>query len=139
MKKLIYILVVLFTLFSSVVAYAQEPVTAQQIANRCKGEASFAIAECACSVLNREKAGWNKGLVLNAYYAPDVQATPGEVALVENVMNGTEMCNPDLYFMLSPQCTITLGISTLGPVLTVKDPNSNKEIRFFERWYKSRK
>lgn len=71
------------------------------VASRCKGEASFAIAECACTVRNRIEAGWNPARVMSAYYAPDMPATPGEVASVAAILTGNEPCDPALYFMYS--------------------------------------
>lgn len=50
---------------------------ATAVANRCKGEFSAAIPECACTVRNRIEAGWNPARVLSAYYAPDSRARCG--------------------------------------------------------------
>ena len=104
------------------------------VASRCKGEASFAVGQCACTVKNRLDAGWVKGKVLSAFYAPDVQATNLEIDAVAAVLDGTARCDPRLYFMYSKADTIHLGIDHLTPVLSVK--SENKEVRFYERWFR---
>jgi hypothetical protein len=70
---------------------------AYDVAARCKGEADFAIPECACTVYNRLQAGWSEALVLSAYYAPDKAPSRLEVWVVEGVLE--QGCNQPLYFM----------------------------------------
>ena len=74
---------------------------AQRVAERCKGEAAFAIAPCGCVVKNRLEGGWSEETVLLPFYAQDAQATAQEVRLVERVLNGYWPCDPRLWFMFS--------------------------------------
>lgn len=103
------------------------------VANRCKGEASFAIPECACTVLNRLDAGWAESKVLSAYYAPDAVATSTEVEQVRQILSREATCDPTLYFMYSRSDTIHLGISQT-PSLIVRD--GDREILFFSRRFR---
>ena len=68
---------------------------------RCKGEAAFAIAPCACVVKNRLLAGWDETDVLSAFYAADMAALDSEVWVAERVLTGYWPCDPRLYFMFS--------------------------------------
>jgi hypothetical protein len=103
------------------------------VANRCRGEASFAIPECACSVRNRLDAGWAESKVLSAYYAPDAVATPAEVEQVRQILSREATCDPNLYFMYSRADTVNLGISQT-PALVVSD--GDREILFYSRWFR---
>jgi hypothetical protein len=103
------------------------------VANRCKGEASFAIPECACTVLNRLDVGWAESEVLSAYYAPDAVTTSTEVEQVRQILSREATCDPALYFMYSRADTVNLGISQT-PALIVRD--GDREILFFSRWFK---
>lgn len=107
---------------------------ATAVANRCKGEASFAIPECACTVRNRLDVGWNPAKVLGHYYAPNAKATPAEVATVRSILTGTTPCDPALYFMFSRADTEYLGIAHMTPALIVQD--GGREVRFFGRWFR---
>jgi hypothetical protein len=103
------------------------------VANRCKGEFSAAIRECACSVRNRLDVGWSEAKVLSAYYAPDVTATPSEVEQVRRILSREAPCDPNLYFMYSRSDTIYLKISR-PPALVVRQ--GDREILFYARWFK---
>lgn len=108
--------------------------TPDSVANRCRGEFSAGIPECACTVRNRLSAGWNPDLVLSAFYAPDVAATAEEVEMVRQILDKEISCNPDLYFMYSKADTVYLGIEHMTPVLVVT--SGKKEVRFFPRWFR---
>jgi hypothetical protein len=108
--------------------------TPTAIAQRCAGEASFAVQECACTVRNRLDAGWSAHRVLEAYYAPDAHATPAQVATVAAVMAGDEACSADLYFMYSWADVAYLGLGDYTPALVVE--SNGKVIFFFPRWFK---
>lgn len=107
------------------------------VAARCKGESSFAIRECACTVKNRLLNGWTEQNVLSAYYAPDVTPTPLEEKIAHNALHGFSHCHPDIYFMFAVADCHYLGIENLDPILTVK--GATGEVRFFEYWYSKRK
>lgn len=105
----------------------------EQVANKCKGEASFAITACACTVRNRLDAGWAQGKVLFAYYANNQQATVEDVTGVTRILEGLDACSPDLYFMYSREDVRSLGIKQ-EPSLTVS--SGNKAVLFFKRWFR---
>lgn len=104
------------------------------VASRCKGEASFAIAECACTVRNRIEAGWNPARVLEHYYASDSRATHDEVATVQAILAGDAPCDPALYFMWSRADVQHLGIGHYPPALVVQ--NGGRAVMFFDRWFR---
>lgn len=104
------------------------------VASRCKGEASFAIAECACTVRNRIEAGWNPARVLEHYYASDSRATHDEVATVQAILAGDAPCDPALYFMWSRADVQHLGIGHYPPALVVQ--NGGREVRFYPRFFR---
>ena len=108
--------------------------TPAMIAARCRGEASFAIEPCACSVKNRLENGWSEYRVLSAYYARDILPSAAEVQAVADVMSGVTACDPEIYFMYSRQDTIVLGIQDRQAVLVVTD--GEREVRFYGRWYR---
>lgn len=110
--------------------------TPDAVASRCKGEASFAIAQCGCSIVNRLSAGWSEETVLSAYYAEDVAATAEEVETVSRILNRELYCSPDLYFMYSKADTVYLGIADVTPALVVT--SGGREVRFFSRWFRRR-
>lgn len=85
---------------------------AQRVANRCRGEATFAIQACACTIKNRLAAGWSERRVLEHYYAPDSHATPTEVAQVAAVLDGRTVCPVDFYFMFSETDRRYLGLAS---------------------------
>lgn len=103
------------------------------VAGICKGEASFAIEECACSVQNRVGAGWRPDLVMSAYYAPWIPPTEHEIELVATVLAGKTDCNPDFYYMLEPASVIHLGMSHLEPAGVIKSPDGNRRVSFYPR------
>lgn len=107
---------------------------ATAVANRCKGEASFAVGPCACTVRNRIEAGWNPAKVLSHYYAPDVSATSAEVAEVRSILAGKASCEPALYFMYSRADVAYLGIGHHAPALVVQA--GGREVRFYGRWFR---
>ena len=72
-----------------------------QVAARCKGEASFAIALCACVVKNRLAGGYSEANVLDAFYAADVTPTATEIWLADRVLVGYWPCDPRLWYMFS--------------------------------------
>lgn len=109
--------------------------TPQAVANKCNGEASFAVRECACTVVNRIAAGWSPGRVLEAYYAPAITATAEQVQAVADVMAGRGTCGPGLYFMYSRADVRWLGYEGYTPALVVQD-GSGREVRFYERWFR---
>jgi hypothetical protein len=109
----------------------------EQVAQRCKGEFSASVAECACTVKNRLDVGWARSKVLSAYYAPDKKVTADEIYTVEDVLNEQTFCNSRYYFMYSLADTKNLGIDQVKPELIVRSGNS--EIRFFGRWFRRSK
>ena len=96
---------------------AQEMTFARRVAERCKGEAAFAIAPCACVVRNRLAAGWSETNVLTAFYAADVAALDGEVWLVDRVLTGYWPCDPRLYFAFSDWDAMRLGLAECDAIL----------------------
>lgn len=102
------------------------------VAAICKGEASFAIEACACSVRNRLDAGWRPELVMSAYYAPAVPVEAEEIELVRRVLAGETPCNPDFYFMLEPASAIALGMTHLAPAGVVTAPDG-RHVFFYPR------
>lgn len=108
--------------------------TPTAVANRCKGEFSAAIKECACSVKNRLDAGWRKDKVLSAYFAKDSTATPAQVAQASAILDGSASCDPRLYFAYSREDVAYLGIGHYTPALTVC--SEGRCVHFFERWFR---
>lgn len=82
----------------------------RRVAERCKGEAHFAIASCGCVVRNRLAAGWTEATVLAPFYAPDIAATVTEVQIIERVLTGYWPCDPRFWFMFSAQDVASLGL-----------------------------
>ena len=109
--------------------------TPQAVANKCAAEASFAVRECACTVVNRIAAGWNPARVLEAYYAPSITATEAQVQAVADVMEGAAVCGPE-YFIYSKEDVAYLGYGHYTPVAVVQD--GDKEIWLFSRWFRRR-
>lgn len=109
--------------------------TPGMVAAKCAGEASFALRECSCTVVNRLHAGWSEYRVLDAYYAPSVAATPEQVAAVAEVMEGRAACDPGLYFMWSREDVRWLGYEVYTPALVVTD-GVGREVRFYGRWFR---
>lgn len=108
--------------------------TPGMVAARCNGEASFAVVECSCTVRNRLRDGWSERRVLDAYYAPDMAATPEQVAAVADVLAGRAACGPE-YFMYSEADVRWLGYEGYTPALVVRD-GAGREVRFYERWFR---
>lgn len=109
----------------------------ERVANRCKGESSFAIPECACTVKNRLSDGWNEKTVLRAYYAKDVEATPAEIITVTLVLDGSSFCDDRLYFMFGLGDVYHLGLLRTEPI--TKIVHGRQEVWFYEKWYRKRK
>lgn len=105
------------------------------VAARCKGEASFAIKECAATVRNRIEVGWNKNKVLDAYYAPDITPTEEEVHLVRDAFED-ENYLPTVYFMLGDGLDDWYKKYAGDYVMTVRKENSNLSVSFYTRFKK---
>lgn len=106
----------------------------EQVAAKCKGEASFAIPECACTVYNRLQAGWIQDKVLDAYYAKPVEPTEFEVWAVTHVLN--EGCDLPIYFMFGKGDFWLPGIKWIEPWCYVEQ--GNQGVYFYERDYRTR-
>lgn len=111
--------------------------TPAAIAAKCRGEASFAVSQCACTVRNRLDAGWSEYRVLDAYHAPSVQASPEQVQLVADVMSGAISCDPGLYFMYGAGDVQALKLEQFEPALIVR--SGDKEVRFYQRRFRRSK
>ena len=118
-------------LFPLLALFTPQPDPAH-VAAVCKGEASFAIEACACSVRNRLDAGWRPDLVMTAYYAPAVPVAAEEIDLVSRVLAGATPCNRDFYFMLEPASVLALGMSHLAPAGVVTAPDGRR-VSFYPR------
>ena len=105
------------------------------VANRCAAEASFAVRECACTVVNRLAAGWNPAKVLSAYYAPDGHASEAQVQAVADVLDGSAACDPDLYFMYGSGDEHAANLTGYTPALVVR--RGDGEVWFYSRWFRS--
>jgi hypothetical protein len=127
---------ILFLIFFAIVllllpqiAHAQVPFV-EQVAARCKGEAAFAVSECACTVHNRLSGGWSEHNVLIAYFAEDVTPTEFDIWVTAHVLkNG---CREDLWFMFSSQDVAKLGLDYVLPLLTVRS-EEGKVVRFYAK------
>jgi hypothetical protein len=104
-----------------------------RVAARCKGEASFAVGACACTVKNRLEAGWGEGRVLEHYYAPDGKVNGEDVALVGKVLSGELACPGDYYFMFSTQDKRHLGLGEHGLAGVVWDGRGKRAVWFYAR------
>lgn len=93
------------------------PVFAERVAMRCKGEASWAIAPCACVVKNRLLAGWDESNVLTPFFAADAAASATEIDLVNRVLTGYWPCDPRLHFMFSSADVEALGLTSADALL----------------------
>lgn len=128
-------------LFALLVAFTR-PASAQDfataVAARCKGEASFAVTECACTVRNRLGAGWSVGNVLDAYYAADAQPTQQEVDMVASVLDIGQGCGAE-YFMWSLQDCQSLGIDDIAPLERVVLVDGVLEVWLYEESYAARR
>ena len=109
--------------------------TPQAVANKCAAEASFAVRECACTVVNRIAEGWSPARVLDAYYAPSITATAEQVQAVADVLDGRAACG-DEYFIYSWQDVQYLGYEDYMPVAVIQD--GDKEVWLFSRWFRRR-
>ena len=101
-------------------AAGQDVPFARRVAERCKGEADFALALCSCVVRNRLAAGWTETNVLQPFYAADVAASEREVWLVERVLTGYWPCDPRLYFMFSACDVQLLGLEESAALVSVE-------------------
>lgn len=109
-------------------AGAQSDDFPRRVAERCKGEAHFAIAPCGCVVKNRLAAGWSEETVLQAFYAEDVPAKDAEVWIIERVLTGYWPCHPLLWFMWSREDVQRLGLEECDAIQVVR---RNGKIVFF--------
>jgi Na+-transporting methylmalonyl-CoA/oxaloacetate decarboxylase gamma subunit len=113
------------------------PVAAQSdfvhdVAARCKGEASWAVPECACTVRNRLNAGFTEANVLTAYYAQDVE--PSDFDLWATAFVLARGCREDLYFMFSNHDAVVLGLEYVLPVLMVQEAGDGRlTARFYAK------
>ena len=105
------------------------------VANRCAAEASFAVRECACTVVNRIAEGWNPLRVLSAYYAPSITASEAQVQAVADVLDGSAVCDKRLYFMWSDADIAYLGLEAYTPALVVTGDDGRK-VSFYSRWFR---
>ena len=118
------------------VALPAQPAAAQttfprRVAERCKGEAHFAIAPCGCVVKNRLAAGQSETEVLAAFFAQDVPAKDAEVWIIERVLNGEWPCNVQLWFMWSAADVERLGLDEADAISVVR--RGENEIYFFAK------
>lgn len=116
---------------------ALSALTPGAVAARCRGEASFAIPLCACTVRNRLDAGWTEGRVLEAYYAPSVPASKEQIESVAAILRGEVECNPKLYFMYGAGDVRALGLGRYEPTLTVRQ--GSKAVYFYSRDFRRKK
>lgn len=133
-RQVIYLLCILAWILA--LLYAPRPARADdfpsQVAARCKGEAPYAIGECACTVQNRLLRGWTQSTVLDAYYAPDASPSAAESAHVANVLAGD--CDPRLYFMWSRSDTQILRIDCHMPILEISTLTSGVRFYSYEQY-----
>lgn len=80
------------------------------VAARCTGEASFAVALCACTVKNRLDAGWSRSKVLSSYYARSIPPTAKAVETARAVLAGEQSCPKDAYYLFSRTDIRYLGL-----------------------------
>lgn len=83
---------------------------AGEVAARCRGEASFAVQACACTVKNRIDAGWKPHNVLNHYYASDVRPASDAVQTVQATLAGELDCPPTYYYLWSHSDIARIGL-----------------------------
>lgn len=130
----IAVVVLLLTLASCINRlYAQDVPFPQRVAERCKGEASWAVPECACTVRNRLDAGFTEQNVLTPYYAQDAAPSPFDLYATTYIL--TYGCRPDLYFMFSNHDVAVLGLDYVLPLLVVREPGSSaaRSVRFYAK------
>lgn len=111
-----------------------DPDFAYDVAAKCKGEADFAIPECACTVYNRLEAGWDVRYVLDAYYANPRVPYPAEVWMVTQVLG--EGCDLPLYYMFGKQDFWLPGIKWITPYCYLE--KGNRGVYFYEQDYQYR-
>lgn len=102
-----------------------------RVAARCKGEASFAIAGCACTVVERLEAGWNPAKVLNAYYASDSKPTEEDISVVQSILSRRVDCIDGMYYMFSESDTNYLRLDRDKATTSVSD--KGRSIYFYPR------
>jgi len=120
-----------------ILALALFVLTPQAVARRCNGEfsAPAALVPCACTVANRLRVGWNPAKVLSAYHASDAPATPAQVAIVADVLNGETACRDDLYFMYGKGDAAAAHLAGYTPALVVK--RGKQEVWFYTRNFRT--
>jgi hypothetical protein len=99
------------------------PTFAERVAQRCKGEASWAIALCACVVRNRVEAGADEAHVLDAFFAHDLPATAAEIDLARRVLVGLWPCDPRLWYMFGGVDVARLGLEPAAALVVTERCN----------------
>ena len=126
----LFLFIALVTLFT--------PNFSSDVAAKCKGEAYWAIRDCACTVWNRIEQGIDEDLVLGGYFADPIPATPSEVARVHALI--VLGCPEPYYFMFSLQDVHKLGIHNITPLKIAPSPISGTtyQVWFYEKGYRNR-
>ena len=105
-------------------------------ANRLINEASFSdevLAAEACTVRNRLRTGWSVDDVLSAYFAPDGIATPDQIAVVRDVLDGRRTCPSSWYYALSQQDATYWTPHACGPVAVFESGITGKAIWIYAK------
>lgn len=144
MQVFALILWLLFTPISPAQPIFDVPHTlAEEAAAVCKGEASFAVDECVCTVHNRLFHGWSEELVVkNAYFATPQPVSEDEIARAKQILDGEIACDPDLYFIFEPYSVQLLGFEAVPARLHIDAPGRpGVWVRFYARrdWNDSRR
>lgn len=134
---ILVLFVIAFLLFMNKQAQGQESFS-YRTAAQCKGEADFAIPECACTVWSRLQSGWTEDTVFVPYYAEPVTPTEFEVWMAGEVLSRGCAQQP-LYFMFSKADIDKLGITFIPALVVVHDVYSNHEVWFYEYNYADRR
>lgn len=124
MQTLLIILYLFFAPFSPAQPIFDVPHTlAEEAASVCKGEASFAVDECVCTVHNRLRHGWKEELVVkNAYSATPQPVNETEIARAKRILDGELACDPNLYFIFEEYSVRKLGFEAVPARLRVEAP-----------------
>lgn len=109
MKKKVIAIAMLLLLLQNVPLMAQSGPPADynasafglRVAAKCKGEARFAIAECATTVYNRLQYAWTEENVLDPYFATSIMPTRSEAWIVDSILVAPQSPDERLFFMLS--------------------------------------
>jgi hypothetical protein len=125
-------------LFFLVLLTVSTPNFSADVAAVCKGEAYWAIRDCACTVSNRLNEGATEESVLESYYATPIPATMVEVSRVHALL--TLGCPQPYHFMYSLQDVHRLGISHIPPLKILPSPTSGTryQVWFYEEGYLTR-